>query len=186
MQLHQDRGKMEQGRLLILAVLMLSLLLPLVHCISACSAESPNDTPALKSPHDTSQPPQNDDPQAPHGKTKLPHKVYAHYLCCFDDLGTSEMNPYWWATTCDPWDQSLTSGAVLLADSSAADQQLQGMIDDIRIAKAYGIDGFFVELMEDTPKYRSVWTKLLLAAETVGSFDIGLMVSCLLSFAKVM
>src|SRR5258708_2076245 len=119
MNLRDDCRKMRHG-----ALLMLSVLLSLAHCMSVGAVESVN---------------------APRAKGQLAHKVYAHYLCCFDDLGTSEFNPYWWGTTCNPWDQNQTSGAVLLEDSKAADKRLQGMIDDMKIAKSYGVDGFFVE-----------------------------------------
>ena len=51
---------------------------------------------------------------------------------------------------------------------------MQGAVDEIRLAKSYGIDGFMVDELADTDSYRTVWLRLLKAAEIVGNFKIGL------------
>ena len=113
------------------------------------------------------------EPAAP--PAPVPRLVLAHYIPGFPALGIDPGNEYWWCAPYDPasGSRSLTTRPILYT-TGAKDYKLQGVVDEIKIAKAYGIDGFMVDELEDNDGYRTAWLRLLKAAEIVGNFKIGL------------
>lgn len=101
-----------------------------------------------------------------------PHLVLAHYMPCFPPAGISD-NDYWYGARMDPKTDNLTARPALVARGAIDD--INAYIDEVRLAKAYGLDGFLVDELEDNDAYFHAWTSLLKAAEIVGGFYIGVM-----------
>ncbi|HEY3379090.1 MAG TPA: endo-1,3-alpha-glucanase family glycosylhydrolase [Armatimonadota bacterium] len=105
-----------------------------------------------------------------------PYLVMAHYMPCFPPMGINPDNPYWYAAQSAPWSTARTAvPSQFCTDLTASDKTLLSYINEIKLAKSYGIDGFFVDELWDSTGYRATWTNLLKAAEIVGGFSIGLM-----------
>lgn len=104
------------------------------------------------------------------------HQVFAHYMPNFPPRGIDPDSNYWWSAPFDPdYDNYNAKPILYTLDMNAQDRNLQAYVDEIKLAKSYGIDGFFVDLLEDNEAYRNTWQRLIQAAEIVGSFKIGLM-----------
>lgn len=106
-----------------------------------------------------------------------PYQVFAHYMPNFPPLGINPANNYWYTVPFDPADDrkgGLTARPILYS-TGEVNRDLNAYVADIQLAKQYGIDGFFVDQLEDNDQYRSTWQQLLKAAEIVGDFKIGLM-----------
>ena len=108
------------------------------------------------------------DPPAP-----VPRLILAHYMPGFPALGIDTQNNYWYACQYSPDHDNLMARPTLYP-TGGADRNLESRVAEIRIAKSYGIDGFMVDELEDTARYRDTWATLLKAAEIVGGFKIGL------------
>ena len=102
-----------------------------------------------------------------------PRLVLAHYMPGFPALGIDSANTYWYAAQYSPDYDNLTARPILYP-TGGTDHNLESRIAEIRVAKAYGIDGFLVDQLEDNVTFRTTWTTLLRAAEIVGNFKIGL------------
>lgn len=102
-----------------------------------------------------------------------PHLVLAHYMPGFPALGIDPKNNYWYAAQYSPLLNNLTARPILYSDGGI-DPELDSRIAEIRLAQAYGIDGFLVDELEDNAVYRQTWVTLLKAAAIVGHFKIGL------------
>ncbi|HEY3333505.1 MAG TPA: endo-1,3-alpha-glucanase family glycosylhydrolase [Capsulimonadaceae bacterium] len=111
-----------------------------------------------------------------------PYMVFAHYMPCFTPNGYNPKNPYWWSAQFSPEPNAkggLTSRPII-HPLDLEDPDLSGMIEDIKVAKQYGIDGWLVDELWDGDKdsglnYRNTWRKLLKAAEIAGGFKVGVM-----------
>ena len=103
----------------------------------------------------------------------IPRLVLAHYVPSYPPLGVDPGNGYWWSAPYNPAYQNLTTRPILYT-TGHPDFKLQACVDEINIAKSYGIDGFMVDELEDNDGYRTVWLRLLKAAEIAGNFKIGL------------
>jgi hypothetical protein len=109
--------------------------------------------------------------QAP---TAPPRMVFAHYMPCFPPRGINPESGYWYGTQFDPrYDDHRARPILYTSSLTAPDPELQAYVDEINMAKSYGLDGFLVDELEDSPGYRACWQHLLRAAEIVGNFKIG-------------
>ena len=105
---------------------------------------------------------------------KAPYLVFAHYMPCNPPLGLNPSNTYWYGERISPASDNQICWPVLTA-REGTEVESGAFIDEILLAKSYGIDGFFVDQLEDNDAYRACWRNLLKAAEIVGDFKIGLM-----------
>ena len=103
----------------------------------------------------------------------VPRLVLAHYMPGFPALGIDPANNYWYACQYSPNYDNLMARPILYP-TGGPDQNLASRVAEIKIAKSYGIDGFMVDELEDTARYRDTWVTLLKAAEIVGGFHVGL------------
>ncbi|HEY3377838.1 MAG TPA: endo-1,3-alpha-glucanase family glycosylhydrolase [Armatimonadota bacterium] len=120
---------------------------------------------------------------APFPDSKGQRLVMAHYMPCFpvirpwNTAATGYGYQYESDPKNDPVKAARSSRPILYATTigNVADVELQATVTEIRLAKEAGIDGFFVDLLWDQPKYLAHWQRLLKAAEIAGNFYIGLM-----------
>ncbi len=101
--------------------------------------------------------------------------VFAHYMPSTPPLAFHPQNTYWYRVPYDTKSDNLLTRPILTPRLGSSDIDLAAYRDEIRLAKSYGIDGFFVDFLEDENSYRLAWTCLIKAAELEGAFKIGLM-----------
>ena len=106
---------------------------------------------------------------------RAPYMVFAHYMPSTRPLAFNPNDTYWYDTPYHIDRDNLLTRPSLTPRPDAPNVLYQGYVDDIRLAKSYGIDGFFVDYLEDEDAYRTAWTYLLKAAEQEGDFKIGMM-----------
>jgi hypothetical protein len=100
--------------------------------------------------------------------------VLANKMLTLPPLGIGPAGGYyWWTVPVRPWDQSYSSRpSAWCSNLSAPDMTVQGYIEEINEAKAYGIDGFVVDITTTGPSDVASWTALVRAAATVGDFYV--------------
>jgi hypothetical protein len=67
-----------------------------------------------------------------------PHMILAHYMPCAPNLGLNPSNDYWYAARLNPKGDNQIAWPILTA-REGKDHVFEAYIDDIRLAKQYGI-----------------------------------------------
>lgn len=109
-----------------------------------------------------------------------PRLVLAHYMPCFPPLRSDDpLDSYGYQSEFDPANEpehGNRSSKPIAGTNLHGDAAINGAYEqEICLAKEAGIDGFWVDLLEDNDRYFECWQRLLKAAEKVGGFQIGLM-----------